>query len=272
MTKESYYLVEKKGHVAWVYLNRPNKKNAMNLSAWTDAPAVYDELDADPDIRVIVVSGKGECFCAGIDLMSMAGSTPEMLEEQKGGVKWRLLPRIRMMQETMTCIDRCRKPVIAAVHGYCIGAGLDMISACDIRLCSADATFSLKEAAVGFVADVGSLQRVPRIVGEGVARELAYTAKSIDAKRAKEVSLVNEIYPDHAGLMAAAEEMAQEIASQSPLAVQASKVVLNYGRGRTINACLDYVASISTNIIPSDDLMEAFTAFAEKRKPVFTGK
>ncbi|MDL2286553.1 crotonase/enoyl-CoA hydratase family protein [Desulfococcaceae bacterium OttesenSCG-928-F15] len=272
MAEESYYLVEKKGHVAWVYLNRPHKKNAMNLPAWTDAPAVYEELDADPDVRVIVVSGKGECFTAGIDLISMAGAMPELLEEQKGGAKWRLLPKIKMMQDTMSCIDRCRKPVIAAVHGYCIGAGLDMISACDIRLCSADAVFSLKETAVGFVADVGSLQRVPRIVGEGVARELAYTAKNIDAKRAKEVSLVNEIYPDYESLMAAAQAMAEEIAAQSPLAVQASKVVLNYGRGRTVDACLDYVATISANIIPSDDLMEAFTAFAEKRKPVFTGK
>lgn len=272
MAKEPYYLVEKKGHVAWVYLNRPEKKNAMNLVAWTDAPAVYEELDADPEIRVIVLSGKGECFTAGIDLISMAGAIPELLEEQKGGVKWRFLPKIRMMQDTMSCIDRCRKPVVAAIHGFCIGAGLDMISACDIRLCSADAIFSLKEAAVGFVADVGTLQRLPRIVGEGVVRELAYTAKNIDAKRAKEVSLVNDIYPDYASLMAAAEAMALEIAAQSPLAVQASKVVLNYGRGRNVEECLDYVATISANIIPSDDLMEAFTAFAEKRKPVFTGK
>lgn len=272
MKKDSYYLVEKKGPVAWVYLNRPEKKNAMHMAAWTDAPAVYEDLDADPEIRVIVVSGKGECFSAGIDFISVTGSVPEMSEEQKGGAKWRLLPTIKMMQEAINCIDRCRKPVIAAVHGYCIGAGLDMISACDIRLCSADAVFSLREVAVAYVADMGSLQRVPRIVGEGVARELAYTAKNIDAKRAKEVSLVNEIYPDHASLMAAAEAMALEIAAQSPLAVQASKVVLNYGRGRDVEACLDYVASISANIVPSNDLMEAFTAFAEKRKPVFTGK
>ncbi|TYT74407.1 enoyl-CoA hydratase-related protein, partial [Desulfobotulus mexicanus] len=156
MTESSYYLVEKKGEVAWVYLNRPEKKNAMHMPAWQDAPAIYADLDADPDIRVIVVAAKGPSFCAGIDLMGMMGAMPELMEEQKGGVKWRFIPKIKMLQETMSCIEKCRKPVIAAVHGHCIGAGLDMISACDIRLCSADAVFCLKEAAVGFVADVGS--------------------------------------------------------------------------------------------------------------------
>lgn len=272
MAESSYYLVEKKGPVAWVYLNRPEKKNAMHLPAWEEAPAIYAELDADPEVRVIVVAARGPAFCAGIDLMGMVGAMPELMEEQKGGVKWRFIPKIKMLQETMTCIDRCRKPVIAAVHGFCIGAGLDMISACDIRLCTEDATFCLKEAAVGFVADVGSLQRVPRIVGEGVARELAFTAKTIDARRALAVRLVNEVYPDQESLMAAAEAMALEIAGNSPLAVQASKDVLNFGRGRTVGDGLDYVATISANIVPSDDLMEAFTAFAERRAPKFTGK
>jgi enoyl-CoA hydratase len=177
-----------------------------------------------------------------------------------------------MLQETMTCIEKCRKPVIAAIHGYCIGAGLDMATACDIRLCSADASFSLREAAVGFVADVGVLQRIPNIVGQGVARELAYTAKNIDAKRAKEVLLVNEVFESQEALMAGAEKMAMEIVANSPLAVQASKEVLNYGIGKSVDEGLKYVASISANIIPSNDLFEAMTAMMEKRKPNFTGK
>ena len=166
----------------------------------------------------------------------------------------------------MTCIEKCRKPVIAAIHGYCIGAGLDMITACDIRLSSKDAVFSLREAAVGFVADVGVLQRLPHIVGQGISRELAYTAKNFSAERAKEILLVNEVFNDEEALMKGAEKMAMEIAENSPLAVQASKDVLNYGVGKSVDDGLKYVAAISSNIIPSDDLFEAVTAFTEKRK------
>lgn len=273
MSESTFYLVEKKGPVAWVYLNRPEKKNAMNPAAWWDTPAIFEELDRDEDVRVIVVAGKGPSFCAGIDLMEMVGELGEVMDpDQKGAVKWKLLPKIKRMQETNTCIERCKKPVIAAIHGHCIGAGLDMATACDIRICSEDATFSLREAAVGFVADVGVLQRIPHIVGQGITRELAYTAKNIDAARAKAVLLVNEVYKSHEDLMKAAQELAEEIAAQSPLAVQASKNVLNYGIGKSVDDGLQYVASISSNIIPSNDLIEAFTAFAEKRKPVFTGK
>lgn len=273
MSSYEYYLVEKNPPVAWVYLNRPDKKNAMNLPAFRESVPIFADLDADPEIRVVIISGKGACFSAGIDLVSMAGSVPEILEaQQRGGVKWKLLPKIKEMQDAMSCIEWCRKPVIAAVHGHCIGAGLDMVSACDIRLCSADAVFSLREAAVGFVADLGSLQRVPLIVGQGIAREMAYRAHTIDAARAREISLVNDVYDTREQLLAAAGEMAREIAANSPLAVQASKKVLNAGAGKSVDEGLDYVASISANIVPSDDLMEAFTAFTERRKPVFTGR
>lgn len=273
MKNNEYYQVEKKGTIGWVYLNRPEKKNAMHPPAWQDAPAIFEDLTNDPEIRVVIIAGKGDCFSTGIDLMGMIGELPELMEnEQKGGVKWQLIRKIRKLQEAITCIEMCRKPVIAAVHGYCIGAGLDMITACDIRLCSKDAVFSLKEAALGICADVGVLQRIPHIVGQGVARELAFTAKNIDANRAKEILLINQVYEDKDELFKEAEKMAVEISESSPLAVQASKDVLNYGVGKSIEDGLKYVASISANIIPSDDLMEAFTAFSEKRKPRFTGK
>ncbi len=273
MSDYEFYQVEKKAPIAWVYLNRPEKKNAMNPPAWSEAPAIFEDLNNDPDIRVIIVAGKGPAFCAGIDLMSMIGELPELMDPaQKGGVKWELIKKIYPLQETMTCIENCRKPVIAAVHGYCIGAGLDMITACDIRLSSKDAIYSLREAAVGFVADVGVLQRIPHIVGQGIARELAYTAKDFSADRAKEILLVNEVYENEKILMEEAEKMAMEIAENSPLAVQASKDVLNYGIGKSVDDGLKYVAAMSSNIIPSDDLFEAVTAFSEKRKPKFTGK
>jgi enoyl-CoA hydratase len=278
MSGLEYYFVEKKdtgtnGKIAWVWLNRPEKKNAMNPPAWKELPGIFEELDNDPEVRVVVIAGKGPSFCAGIDLIGMIGEMPELLDnEQKGGVKWQLLKKIYPLQLTMTCIEKCRKPVIAAVHGHCVGAGLDMITACDIRLASKDAVFSLREAAVGFVADVGVLQRIPLIVGQGHARELAYTAKNITAQRAKEILLVNDVYDDMETLFAKAGEMAVEIAEKSPLAVQASKDVLNYCIGKTVDDGLKYVAAMSSNIIPSHDLMEAVTAFTQKRKPNFTGK
>jgi len=273
MSDTTFYTLEKKPPIAYVRLNRPEKKNAMNPPAWREAPPLFDALDQDPEIRAIILAANGPCFSVGIDLVEMAAELPEIMEKvQMGGVKWRLLKKIAALQETMTCIERCRKPVIAAVHGYCIGAGLDMITACDIRLCSRDAVFCLKEAAVGFVADVGVLQRLPLIVGQGIAREMAYTAKTIDARRAREILLINAVFDDQAALMAGAEAMAGEIAANAPLAVEASKAVLNDGIGKSVEEGLRYVASMSANIVPSQDLMEAFTAFMEKRPPRFTGQ
>jgi len=272
MSEYEFYLVEKRPPVAWVYLNRPEKKNAMGPAAWKEPQTIFRELDNDPEIRAIVVAGKGACFSGGIDLMDMMPELPELMDtEQKGGVKWKLLPKIKALQAAISSVERCSKPVIAAIHGYCIGAGLDLATACDIRICSEDAVFSLREAAVGFVADVGVLQRIPLIVGQGHARELAFTAKNITAQRAKEILLVNDVYDTPESLFENAESLAREISAQSPLAVQASKDVLNYGVGKSVEDGLNYVASISANIIPSNDLMEAVTAFMEKRKPRFTG-
>lgn len=270
--KHPFYLLEKDGPLALVYLNRPEKKNAMGPSAWREPIDLFAELDQDPQVRVIILAGKGDCFCAGIDLENMVPTLPELMDaNQGGGTKWKLLPKIKELQEGISAIERCRKPVIAAIHGHCLGAGLDMATACDIRICSADARFSVKEAAVGFVADVGVLQRLPLIVGQGHARELAFTARTIDGARAREIQLVGEVCPDQQSLMAYARQLATEIADNSPLAVQATKDVLNFCVGKSIDDGLRYVASISANIIPSRDLFEAIKAFSEKRKPTFSG-
>ena len=268
-----FYLVEKKPPLAWVFLNRSEKKNAMNPPAWKETIPIFKDLDEDSEIKAVIIAAKGSTFSAGIDLIGMMPELPELLEkEQKGGVKLKLLKKIYALQDGLTCIEKCRKPVIAAVQGHCIGGGLDLIAACDIRICSSEAVFSLREAAVGFVADLGVLQRVPHIIGQGHAKELAFTAKNIDAKRAKEIGLINDIYEDYDQLLSGAEKMALDIAENSPLAVQASKEVLNFNIGKTVEQGLQYVASMSTNIIPSKDLFEAVTAFSEKRKPKFTGE
>ena len=153
MPAYDFYLVEKEPPLAWVYLNRPEKKNAMNPPAWAETIPIFEGLDADDDIRVIIIAGKGAAFSAGIDLVGMGAELPEITDpHQKGGVKQKLIKKIRQLQDAISCIEWCRKPVIAAVHGYCIGAGLDMATACDIRLCSEEAVFSLREAAVALSA------------------------------------------------------------------------------------------------------------------------
>lgn len=271
-TPYKFYKVEKKEHIAWVYLNRPEKKNAMGPDAWKEIIPIFADIDTDDDILVAIIAGQGKDFCAGIDLIGMAPELPTMKDwDMSAGAKQKLFKSIFPLQDSISCVERCSKPVICAFHGYCIGAALDLGSACDIRLASVDAKISLREAAVSFVADVGSLQRVPYIVGQGIARELAFTAKFIDAHRAKEVNLVNEVFPDKESLLKGAYEMALEIAKNSPLAVQGAKGVLNYCRGKSIADGLEYVAARSAMILPSDDMAETLKAFLEKRPPKFTG-
>lgn len=269
----NFYRVEKKESVAWVFLNRPEKKNAMGPDAWKEIIPIFEDIHNDDEIRVAVIAGEGKDFCAGIDLIGMAPVVPALKDwDLSAGAKKELYRAIFPLQDAMTCVEKCAKPVICAFHGYCIGAALDLGSACDIRLASQDAKISLREAAVSFIADVGSLQRVPLIVGQGITRELAFTAKYIDAKRAKEINLVNEIYPDKESLLKGAQEMALEIADNSPLAVQGAKEVLNYCRGKSIADGLEYVAARSAMILPSEDIAETLKAFMEKRKPHYTGK
>jgi enoyl-CoA hydratase len=176
------------------------------------------------------------------------------------------------LQDSITAVARCPKPVIAAVHGYCIGGGVDLISACDIRLASADAVFSVREAKVAIVADLGSLQRLPAIISAGHLAELAFTGKDISAERAKEIGLVNDVAADADGVLKAAYELAGEIAANSPIAVQGTKAVLAANEGRTVAEGLDYVATWNAGMLSSDDLVEAMTAFMEKRAPKFTGR
>ena len=267
-----FYLVEKKPPIAWVFLNKPQKKNAMNPPAWKETVPIFHDLESDDCIRAIILASSGEHFSAGLDLATVVLEIPELLDkEQKGGTKKKLLQKIYEFQYGITCIERCRKPVIAAINGYCIGAGLDMAAACDIRLCTEDSVFSLREAAMAIIADIGVLQRLPYIVGQGITREFAFTAKNFDAKRAKEVNLVSEIFSSREDLLKGAEEMAMRIAELSPLAVQGTKDVLNFAIAGDIDVQLKYVAALNSNFLTSNDLFEAFTAFSQKRKPNFAG-
>lgn len=261
--------IETNDHVATLWLNRPEKRNAMSKDMWDAIPKAVVDLNADDTIRVIVVAGRGPAFCVGIDIDMLAGLQPTGDSQAEANLK--LYDDIRRLQETNSVFARSAKPVIAAVHGYCLGQGINLISACDIRLASTDAVFSIRETRLGIVADVGALQRLPGIIGAGHLAELAFTGKDIDAARAKDIGLVNDMYADQASLMEAAYELAEEIAANSPLTVSGVKKVLAANDGRTVDEGLEYVAQWNSSFLMSNDLMEAINAFMEKRKPDFKG-
>lgn len=262
-------LVEIKATTAIVFLNRPEKRNALDPDFWPACRQVFTDLDNDRKIRAVVVAGKGKSFCGGLDLTQTAQIPVLDLADQTPANRMDFSPFVRQWQESFNAIERCRKPVIAAVHGACVGGGLDMIAACDIRLASHDAYFSLREAAMGMVADLGSLQRLPLIIGHGLTREMAFTARDVTAQEALAMRLVNQVYPSFEDTFQAALAMADLIARQSPLAVQSSKEILNYSRDASVEAGLHYAALRNSMIMPSPDLLEAFQAFMERRPPKF---
>jgi enoyl-CoA hydratase len=268
--------IERDGGVATLFLDRPEKLNALNRALWHSIPQAVAALDTDPEVRVIVLAGRGKAFCAGIDLMDHApglgGGSLSGTEGSAVAKRRQLYDDIRAYQRTCSSFADTNKPVIAAVHGACIGAGMDLITACDIRLASAEATFSVRETRIAMVADVGSLQRLPRVVGDGHAREWIFTGADYSAQRAREIQLLNEVLPDPAALSARARELAATIAANSPLAVQGSKQVLGFASRREVDTNLDYVALWNAAFLHSDDLGEAMQAFMQRRPPTFRGQ
>jgi enoyl-CoA hydratase len=265
--------IEREGAIARVVLTGPGKGNAMGPAFWRELPRVFDALAKDDTVRAIVLRGDGKHFSYGLDLMGMMGELSEFI----GGpvlakVRTKLLDTIRTLQDVGNAVERCPKPVVAAIHGYCIGGGLDLVSACDVRLCSGEAKFSLREVKLAIVADIGSLQRLPYLIGEGATRELAFTGKDIDAARALRIGLVSEVFETPDALFSAADAMATEIAGNAPLTVQGIKRVMNYSRGRPVGDGLDYVALWNSAFLQSADLGEALASFMERRAPSFKGE
>jgi enoyl-CoA hydratase len=259
--------------VAEVTLLGPGKGNAMGPDFWRELPIVFTALDRDDDVRAIILTGSGANFSYGLDLPAMSGAwAPVLGERALAKPRTDFLAHLRELQDSVTSIAACRKPVIAAVSGWCIGGGLDVIAATDIRLASQDAKFSLREAKVAIVADLGSLHRLVGIIGEGHLRELAFTGKDIDAARAEKIQLVNDVYPDQDAVLAAARQLAADIAANPPLVVQGVKDVLGHQRELDVAAGLRYVGAWNAAFLPSEDLGEAMQAFIERRAPKFNGK
>jgi enoyl-CoA hydratase len=265
--------VEIDGHVAEVTLLGPSKGNAMGPDFWRELPIVFRALDADTRVRAIVLTGSGAHFSYGLDLPAMMpGWAPMLAGDALAGPRTDFLTEVRTLQAAVSSIAETRKPVIAAVSGWCIGGGLDVISAADIRLASAEAKFSVREVRVAIVADLGSLQRLHAIIGEGHLRELALTGKDIDAARAEKIGLVNDVYPDQETLLAEARKLAGEIAANPPLVVQGVKDVLATNTERQVAEGLRYVSAWNAAFLPSKDLGEAVQAFMERRAPEFKGE
>jgi enoyl-CoA hydratase len=271
--------IEQDETVATVWLDRPEARNAMGTDLWRDLPRAMAAVGTEPEVRVVVIAAKGPHFSVGLDLKEMGGTLSGGMSGDAAGHAPSMAARARAgrtgvlrLQDSITSVANCPKPTVAAVHGYCIGGGVDLIAACDIRLASADAVFSVREAKVAIVADLGSLQRLPAILSAGHLNELAFTGKDINAERARDIGLVNDVVADADGVLKAARVLAAEIAANSPIAVQGTKAVLAANEGRTVAQGLEYVATWNAGMLASDDLVEAMTAFMEKRPPKFTGR
>jgi enoyl-CoA hydratase len=255
--------------VALVELNRPQKMNAINRPMWDEIRLAFQHISEVKGARVAVLCGTGPHFCAGIDIAMLSGTGGEQEETCPGRVREKLRRFVLELQDVVNSIERCTKPVLAALHGVCYGAAIDIATACDMRYSSEDARISVKEIDLGLTADVGVLQRLPRVISEGMARELAYTAREVSGREAKEIGLVNRCFPSREQLLEGVMEMARTVASKSPLALRGCKEMFAYTRDHSIADALNYIATWNAAMLVSDDLKEAMTAFKEKRSPVY---
>ncbi|XP_076463508.1 delta(3,5)-Delta(2,4)-dienoyl-CoA isomerase, mitochondrial-like [Babylonia areolata] len=261
-------------YVVQVELNRPDKRNAMNTDFWRDMRACFTELASDGDCRAVVLSGAGRIFTAGLDLTDNKDLKLDMLaspdiDYARKAVQLR--KEIKLLQDSFNVIENCPKPVIAAVHNACVGGGIDMICACDIRYCSSDAWFSIKEVDIGITADLGTLQRLPKQIGnDSLARELAFTARKMYADEAKEIGLVSRIFSDREKLVEGAIELAKTIASKSPVAVQGSKISMNYSRDHSVQEGLEHIMTWNQGMVQSEDVMKSIMASMNKEKATFS--
>ena len=265
--------VETTDHVAHVRLSRPDELNTMVPEFWQELPEIVDAISDEGSARAIVVSSTGRHFSAGMDLSVFTsdsgllggGDAPTEVGRQRALLR----QTVRKLQDTFTALERARMPVLAAIQGGCIGGAVDMVTAADCRYATEDAFFCIQEINIGMTADVGTLQRLPKLIPEGVAREYAYTGRRMPAARAREVGLVNEVFETHDDLLSGVHEIAAEIATKSPLAVAGSKQVITYTRDHPVADSLEYIATWQAGMFQPGDMMESFGAKSDGRDPDF---
>jgi enoyl-CoA hydratase len=264
----THFRVEISQWIAHVVINRPQKANALHQEAWAELKAIFEALDVNMEVRAIVLSGEGKLFCAGIDLellMSVVGfeKMPEPGRTEK------LYEMVRQLQDCVTAIEVCSKPVIAAIHNGCIGGGVDIVAACDLRYCTEDAYFTIKEIDMGMVADLGTLQRLPKFVHPAIVAEMAFTGRPVGAAEAKQIGLVNDFMDSKETMLTGVARVAETIASKSPISIRGTKAILRQARDHAVPESLEFMAQWNARKLLSPDLKEAFQALREKRKPDF---
>ncbi|GAA0189497.1 crotonase/enoyl-CoA hydratase family protein [Fulvivirga kasyanovii] len=265
----NHFKVEIENKIAHVVFNRPEKANALHMEAWKEMKTTFDKLSQSDHVRVIILSGEGKHFCAGIDLelLMSVGALKDVSCSGKRSEKVREL--ILTLQECITAIEKCSKPVLAAIHSGCIGGGVDIVSACDMRYCTEDAYFTIKEIDLGMVADLGTLQRLPKIISPGMAAELAYTGRKMTGKEALNTGLVNHCYASKEKMMEGVMHIARAIAAKSPISIRGTKEVLRYTRDHSVDDALNYMSTWNAAMLLSNDLLETFNATMEKREPKY---
>ncbi len=268
-TKYTCFTVDVVDGVACVALSRGDELNTMIPAFWEELPVLIRELDSSGKVRVVVLASTGRHFSAGMDLAVFGTGGDGAESREKGRERANLRDNVLHLQETFTCLERARMPVLAAIQGGCIGGAVDMVTACDMRYASEDAFFCIQEINIGMTADVGTLQRLPKLIPEGVCRELAYTGRRVFADEAKSLGLVNEVFADHDLLIEGVLEVAKEIASKSPLAIWGSKEMIRYARDHSTSDALNHIATWQSGMFQPADMVESFTAKAEDREPRF---
>jgi len=256
--------------VAHLRLSRPEELNTMTPDFWRELPQIVTAISDEASARVVVLSSTGKHFSAGMDLsVLLSGELEAGKDAEPGRAHARTRSHAKVLQWSFTALEKARVPVLVAVHGGVIGGAVDLVTACDLRYASADAFFCVQEINIAMTADVGTLQRLGKVVPEGFAREMAFTGRRVPAARAYEVGLVQQVYPDHDTLVAGVLATAREIAEKSPLAIWGTKVAMNYARDHAVDDALDQVATWQAGMFQPDDMSEAFRARADRREPVF---
>jgi enoyl-CoA hydratase len=263
-----FFKLQIDGAVAHLAMNRPAKANGMTPAFWEEFPVLVRELDANPSIRALVISGEGKHFTGGMDLAAFAGIA-EITKAEPARGAYALRKLILKLQDSFTALEHARFPVIAAVHGACLGAGIDMISACDLRLASEDASFAIEEIHIGMTADVGTLQRMPKLVAPGIVKELAFTGRRFSAAEARAWGFVNSVHASREQTLGAAFELACEVAAKSPLAIAGIKQAVDYARDHPVRDSLEQMATWNAGMLRPEDLTSALNARMAKKQAVF---
>jgi enoyl-CoA hydratase len=266
--ESSFFLLTLDGPVARLSMNRPDKANGMTQAFWDELPALVRELAANPAIRALVITGEGKHFTGGMDLSAFQGIA-DITTAEPGRAAFSLRKLILKLQDTFNALEQAHFPVIAAVHGACLGAGIDMISACDIRLASTDASFAIEEIHIGMTADVGTLQRMPKLVAPGIVKELAFTGRRFSADEAKGFGFVNSVHESREAVIGAAMALAHEIARKSPLAIAGIKQAVDFARDHTVRDSLEQIAAWNAGMLRPLDLMTALQARMARKQAVF---